>query len=47
VRFCRDRFSATGDSRDTGVSGARRARIQVHCISVPFIVNYFQASHTR
>jgi hypothetical protein len=39
-------FSATGDIEDTGGSGARRVRIQVHCISIPlllilsFIANY-------
>jgi hypothetical protein len=35
VRFCRDRFSAPA-TLETGVSGARRVWIQVHCISIPF-----------
>jgi hypothetical protein len=36
VRFCRDRFSPTGESGYSGIRGAE-GRTQVHCISVPKI----------
>jgi hypothetical protein len=32
VRFCRDRFSPTGDFRIQADKGRGRVRIQVHCI---------------
>ena len=35
VRFCRDRVFPTGD---LGCRGARRVRIQLHCISGPLLL---------
>jgi hypothetical protein len=35
VRFCRHRFSPTGELK---YRGARRVRTQVHCISVPLLL---------